>query len=339
MGALLDEAAVVEHEHAVGPLGGRQAVGDRDRRPARATATRGRGRCGSRCRGRPPTWPRRAAGTSGWRRRPGPATTSWRSPTDSALAPLADLGRRARGAACRATRRGRARRRRAGRRPRVAFGLAKRTFVEDRRRRTGTPSCGTSTSFDRSDAERAPSRRSMPCTVIRAARSDRPAARAAWRASTCPSRSRRRGRPTRRRGSTASTSRSAYGRRPGSGTTRPRRGSPAGRRAASSPSGPGSATSIGVSSTSSTLRQPATAVWVWSRISVNSAIGSRNSATRNRNATISPAVRPAVGPDGDAGEHDGRHREDGEHLVGREQARRRASRPARRRRGGRRWPR
>ena len=58
----------------------------------------------------------------------------------------------------------------------------------------------------------------------------------------------------------------------------------------------GSSTSIGVSSRSSTLRQPATAVWVMSRISVNSATGSRKSVTRKRNAMSTPAVSPDSGP-------------------------------------------
>src|ERR1700710_937306 len=53
---------------------------------------------------------------------------------------------------------------------------------------------------------------------------------------------------------------------------------------------------IGTSSTPITRRNPATAVWVWSRTSVNSAIGSRNLYVRNTNPTSAPDVNPEPGP-------------------------------------------
>jgi hypothetical protein len=53
---------------------------------------------------------------------------------------------------------------------------------------------------------------------------------------------------------------------------------------------------MGRSSTPSTRRNPATAVWVWSITSVNSAMGSRNRYVRKTKPTIAPAVRPLAGP-------------------------------------------
>ena len=43
MGALLDDPAVVEHQHQIGPLGRAQPVGDRDQGPARGQPGQGRG--------------------------------------------------------------------------------------------------------------------------------------------------------------------------------------------------------------------------------------------------------------------------------------------------------
>ncbi len=60
--------------------------------------------------------------------------------------------------------------------------------------------------------------------------------------------------------------------------------------------GAGSSTSTGVSSTSRTFFQPATACWVMSMISVNSATGSRKMVTRKAKATRVPTVRPPSGP-------------------------------------------
>ena len=53
---------------------------------------------------------------------------------------------------------------------------------------------------------------------------------------------------------------------------------------------------IGMSSTLSTRRSPATAVWVWSRTSVNSAIGSRKRYVRKTKPINAPAVSPPSGP-------------------------------------------
>ena len=53
---------------------------------------------------------------------------------------------------------------------------------------------------------------------------------------------------------------------------------------------------MGVARTPRIFRQPAMAIWVWSRISLSSAIGSSSRFTRNRNATSSPKPRPHAGP-------------------------------------------
>ena len=159
----------------------------------------------------------------------------------------------------------------------------------------------------------------------------RPGGRAAWRASTCPSRSRRRWRPARRPIVNDDVD-AAPARRPRACAGRAvaerhgRRRSRAGRWAAPRRRS-GRRSSIGVSSTSSTLRQPATAVWVWSRISVNSAIGSRNGRTRNRKPTISPAVSPDAGPERDAGDDDGGDGEDARRPRWPGTGRRRGDRP------------
>ena len=58
----------------------------------------------------------------------------------------------------------------------------------------------------------------------------------------------------------------------------------------------GSVGVIGISSTDSTRCRPATAVWVWSMISVNSAMGSRKRYVRNTKLTSAPAVNPSAGP-------------------------------------------
>ena len=50
----------------------------------------------------------------------------------------------------------------------------------------------------------------------------------------------------------------------------------------------GSSTAIGTSSTRRIFHHPASAVWVWSSTSPNSAIGFKSRLTRNRNATSSP---------------------------------------------------
>ena len=58
----------------------------------------------------------------------------------------------------------------------------------------------------------------------------------------------------------------------------------------------GSSTSIGVASTPRILRQPAMAVWVWSRISLSSEMGIRSRFTRNTKAMSVPRPSPHPGP-------------------------------------------
>ena len=75
----------------------------------------------------------------------------------------------------------------------------------------------------------------------------------------------------------------------------------------------------GRSSTPSTRRSPATAVWVWSSTSVNSAIGSRNRYVRKMKPIIAPAVSPLAGPRTTPTTITAGDREDREHLARREQ--------------------
>ena len=51
-----------------------------------------------------------------------------------------------------------------------------------------------------------------------------------------------------------------------------------------------------MSRTDNTRRSPATAIWVVSMTSVNSAIGSRNRYVRKMKPISAPALRPLAGP-------------------------------------------
>ena len=140
VGPALHEAAPVEHQDPVGRLGGRQAVGDRDRGPRLRSGAPWPAGSGPRGRGRPPRSPRRAPARPGRRSRRGPGPPAavrpptahrparrlrWRAPRASRPA-----SRRARGR--RTPARPRRRRRRGAR-----SGRCRRSW-----RRTGSPPGG-----------------------------------------------------------------------------------------------------------------------------------------------------------------------------------------------------
>ena len=169
---------------------------------------------------------------------------------------------------------------------RLARGARSRRSVASKR----NPSWGTSRMARDRDAGDT-SRRSTPPTHDASLRRIGEPAQQLREASSCPSRSRRR---------------SPRWRRPGSrGRRRDSTGSPSSysncdvlhphlerRRAPGRPRARGSTTSIGVSSRSRILRQPASAVCVWSSTSPISPIGVSSRLARNRKATTVASRQP-----------------------------------------------
>ena len=83
----------------------------------------------------------------------------------------------------------------------------------------------------------------------------------------------------------------------------------------------GSGTSSGVASTPSTLRQPASAVWVWSRISDSSAIGHEQQVDQEHERDDHAHVEAPARPPGHAGGDGARHGEGAEDVAEREHRR------------------
>ena len=127
---------------------------------------------------------------------------------------------------------------------------------------------------------------------------------AAWRAWSCPIRSRRRPRPA-PAAAGRGRRRAARRGRPGRRTRRGRTGRRSARGAARRRRSPGSATSAGVSRTPSTRRQPGDAFCSSLSTSVPICTGPVNSWTRNRKASSSPRVSLPVDPEPRADDDDG----------------------------------
>ncbi len=313
-GPMLDEPAVVQDEHEVGPLGRGQAVGDGDGRAARGELSTARASVTS------------VAGStadvaSSRIRQLGSATearaneTSWRSPTESCsprspTRVASPLGRPANHPSSPSSGEGR-----------DEFvvgcpGLAEADVVADGRVEE-EPLLGD-------HHQRSTQRAGLDLAQVDAGRptpnrpSDRPAGPAAWPAWSCPIPSPRPTPPSNRRRSRHRCRRARARRCRRSGMTHARPATPAGRPGAATP-GTGSGRSTGVSSRSRIRRQPATAVWVWSTMSVNSATGWRNKLTRKMNATSSPRRQAAGGSESDADDEHGRDGDDREELARGEQ--------------------